>query len=137
MLNRGQFLRRAAAAGIGLSSAGRALDAAAAYTVPGPRVHAYVTRPDLRPPIVSVLMRSATIRGRADMLQARQNADLLIAPELEGIEIRNWKAYDPAVDAGYVAAVQALDSLDAPLTQLRAKRRRQAEIAEQELIDAR
>ena len=86
------------------------------------------------PPIVSVLMRSATIRSGTDMMLARQNADLVIAPELEGIEIRNWKAYDPAVDAGYVAAVQALDSLDAPLTQLRAKRRRQAEIAEEELI---
>jgi hypothetical protein len=65
LLNRGQFLRRAAAAGIGLSSAGRALDAAAAYVVPGPRVHAYVTRPDLRPPIVSVLHheRGATADG--------------------------------------------------------------------------
>ena len=71
------------------------------------------------------------------MLLARQNADLVIAPELEGIEIRNWKAYDPAVDAGYVAAVQMLDSLEVPLTQLRLQKRRRAEIAEEELIDAR
>ena len=55
MLDRGLFLKRAAAAGIGLSQAGRALDAAAGYVKPGPRVHAYETRPDLRPPIVSVL----------------------------------------------------------------------------------
>ncbi len=89
------------------------------------------------PPIVSVLMRSATIRSRAEMMTARQNADVVIAPDLEGIEIRNWKAYDPAVDAGYIAAVQALDSLDRPLSQLRAHRRRQVEIAEAELIDGR
>ena len=89
------------------------------------------------PPIVSVLMRSATIRSRAEMLLARQNADIVIAPEMEGIEIRNWKAYDPAVDAGYVAAVQALDALDRPLTQLRAQRRREAEIVDAEFIDAR
>jgi NTE family protein len=89
------------------------------------------------PPIVSVLMRSATIRGRAEMLLARQNADLVIAPQLSGIEIRNWKAYDEAVDAGYTAAVKALDALETPITQLRSRRTRQAEAAEADLIAAR
>jgi NTE family protein len=82
------------------------------------------------PPIVSVLMRSATIRSRSDMLLARQNADLVIAPQMSGIEIRDWKAYDAAVDAGYTAAVQALDQLEAPITQLRLVHDQRVEAAE-------
>ena len=84
------------------------------------------------PPIVSVLMRSATIRSRGEMLLARQGADLVIAPQMSGIEIRDWKAYDAAVDAGYTAAVQALDQLDGPVTSLRAIRAREAEAADEE-----
>ena len=89
------------------------------------------------PPIISILMRSATIRSRAEMLTARQNADMVINPRLQNIEIRNWKAYDEAVDAGYAAAVQALDGLEQPVTQLRAQKRLRAEAVDAEFIDAR
>jgi NTE family protein len=40
-------------------------------------------------------------------------------PELAGVEIRDWSAYDPAVAAGYAAAIAALDHLDRPLEDLR------------------
>jgi len=63
--SRADFLRRAAVAGIGLAAAGRYLDGTALADSFAPRVHAYETRPDLRPPIVSVLhhVQGATAEG--------------------------------------------------------------------------
>jgi NTE family protein len=71
------------------------------------------------PPIVSVLMRSATLSTGRDLLVGRESTDVLITPEVSDIEIRNWKAYDPAVEAGYRAAREALARLKAPVTALR------------------
>lgn len=71
------------------------------------------------PPIVSVLMRSATITTDADMESSRADADLLILPEPEGSDIRDWKVYDPVVAAGHAAAVEALAKLEGPIETLR------------------
>lgn len=71
------------------------------------------------PPIVSVLMRSATITTDADMEASRAEADLLILPEPEGTDIRDWKVYEPVVAAGHAAAVAALSELDGPIETLR------------------
>lgn len=71
------------------------------------------------PPIVSVLMRSATITTDADMESSRAEADLLILPEPEGSDIRDWKVYDPVVAAGHAAAVAVLAELDGPIETLR------------------
>ena len=58
------------------------------------------------PPIAGLLMRAATIRD--DRLSPRDMADVLILPELPDIELRDWKAYDAAVEAGYTAAMSVL-----------------------------
>lgn len=58
------------------------------------------------PPIAGLLMRAATIRD--DRLTPRDMADILILPELPDIELRDWKAYDAAVEAGYRAAMETL-----------------------------
>lgn len=58
------------------------------------------------PPIAGLLMRAATIRD--DRLSPRDMADILILPELPDIELRDWKAYDSAVEAGYAAAMEVL-----------------------------
>lgn len=71
------------------------------------------------PPIVSVMMRSATITTAADLAQSRAATDLLIIPEPEGVEIRDWKAYDRAVENGYQTTVETLSQLDCPVTMLR------------------
>jgi NTE family protein len=70
------------------------------------------------PPIVSLLMRAATVSTGRDLAAARAACDLLIQPNVEGIDIRDWKAYDPAVRAGYEAAQQALAALTTPVTDL-------------------
>ena len=53
------------------------------------------------PPIVSILMRSATITTDAEMDQSSAAADVLILPKIGGTDIRDWKAYDDPVAAGY------------------------------------
>jgi len=60
------------------------------------------------PPIASVLMRAATLA--VDPWANRSNADLLIAPEMADIDLRDWKRFDEAVASGYEATVAALQS---------------------------
>jgi len=74
------------------------------------------------PPIVSVLMRSATLSTEAELMQARADTDLLILPKPEGVDIRDWKAYDPAVSSGYAAAQAALTTLKCPVEHLHRRR---------------
>lgn len=59
------------------------------------------------PPIAGLLMRSATVN--VNPTAGRELADMLILPELEDVELRDWKAYDAAVEAGYRAAMEALE----------------------------
>ena len=71
------------------------------------------------PPIVSLLMRAATVPTGRDLKAARESVDLLVTPDMTGVEIRDWEAYDPAVSAGYGAMTAALDRIDQPITDLR------------------
>jgi NTE family protein len=64
------------------------------------------------PPIAGLLMRAATVRN--DPLYGRDMTDVMILPDLPGIELRDWTAYDEAVEAGYVAAKAALEGSDIP-----------------------
>ena len=52
------------------------------------------------PPIVSILMRSATVTSDAELTRSRADTDLLIRPEHSGTDIRDWKIYDPVVAVG-------------------------------------
>lgn len=74
------------------------------------------------PPIVSILMRSATLVTDAELEASRAVTDLLVQPTPDGVDIRDWKAFDPAVDAGYRAMRDALAGLDGPVTGLRRRR---------------
>jgi NTE family protein len=82
------------------------------------------------PPIVSLLMRSATVSSMRDIIAARDATDLLVLPDVKNIEIRDWKAFEPAVKAGHEAAAAGLAALHGPLTHLR---RRKAEAARKEV----
>ena len=46
------------------------------------------------------------------------DTDLLILPRPEGVDIRDWKAYAPAVSAGYAATQAALVTLKCPVEHL-------------------
>lgn len=62
------------------------------------------------PPIAGLLMRSATVS--VNPTAGRELVDILVLPELKDIELRDWKAYDEAVEAGYRAAMTALKDSD-------------------------
>ncbi|WP_421731490.1 patatin-like phospholipase family protein [Brevundimonas sp.] len=81
------------------------------------------------PPIVSILMRSATITTDIELARSRAETDLLILPRPSGTDIRDWKIYDPVVASGRVAADEALATLEGPLGELR-KRKAAALVAE-------
>ncbi len=58
------------------------------------------------PPIVSVLIRAATLPGaRLIAMGIGNTADLVITPELSGIGLGDWKAYEPAKATGYRAVM--------------------------------
>jgi NTE family protein len=80
------------------------------------------------PPIVSILMRSATLTTDADIESSRAATDLLIQPTPDRLDIRDWKGFNVGVAAGYLAASEALARLDGPVTGLR-RRRPGADIA--------
>ncbi len=68
------------------------------------------------PPIANLLMRAATISVNPNA--HRDLTDLLIVPDPPGVELRDWKEYDPAVKAGYDSAVKALSELRGPLNSI-------------------
>jgi NTE family protein len=65
------------------------------------------------PPIANLLMRAATVSINPN--QHRSLTDILIVPELKGIELRDWKEYEPAVEEGYLSMKEALADLKGPL----------------------
>jgi NTE family protein len=74
------------------------------------------------PPIVSVLMRAATVSTSRDLAAAREATDLLVQPDTNRIEIRDFTAYEPAVTEGYRAMNEAMAKLDQPVQTLRRRR---------------
>jgi len=64
------------------------------------------------PPIVSVLMRSATISSAA-MLPPPRDDLIEIVPLVEGVSLQDWKAFDSAVASGYRAAMASAEQLSA------------------------
>ncbi len=65
------------------------------------------------PPIAALLMRAATVS--LNPLDATQHTDMLITPDIEDIELRDWKAYDEVVERGYISTKKALAQLTGPL----------------------
>ena len=59
------------------------------------------------PPIISLLMRTATARHERTLKV--HPADIMIAPQVQGVELRDWSEYDRAVEAGYEAAKAAIE----------------------------
>jgi NTE family protein len=63
------------------------------------------------PPIVSVLIRSATMPSLAAEAANRDVQALEIVPKVDGVGLQDWKAFAPAVEAGYRATMEAADRL--------------------------
>jgi NTE family protein len=100
---------------------GRGRSIEAADVEKPPSLWSWLTSGEWRrgPPIVSVLIRSATVRAGPELMLSHAATDLLIEPNVDMIEIRDWKAFDPAVDIGYATMREALEKLSRPVTDLR------------------
>lgn len=59
------------------------------------------------PPIVSLLMRTATARHERTL--KIHPADIMIAPTVPGVELRDWDEYEKAVSNGYKTAKAAIE----------------------------
>jgi len=68
------------------------------------------------PPIANLLMRAATIS--IDPNKHRSLTDILVVPQMKDVELRDWKEYDEAVEAGYNDMRQALNDVKGPLAQI-------------------
>lgn len=66
------------------------------------------------PPIANLLMRAATVS--VNPIMHRGLTDVLVTPQLAGIELRDWKSYDMAVEAGYRSMVEALSDSSGALS---------------------
>jgi NTE family protein len=70
------------------------------------------------PPVISLLIRAATVSSARDQAHTQEACNLLVIPTIEGVELRDWKAFEPAVEAGYQAMKTALANLNQPLIDL-------------------
>ena len=80
--------------------------------------------PEWNEKLAAILAISQKMNSERDLgalldLIAREATDVLILPEVDNIEIRNWKGFEPAVEAGYRAANEVLDKLTHPVIDLR------------------
>jgi len=64
------------------------------------------------PGIVSILLRAATVGSDAETLSSRTHTDLLLEPPMPDIGMRDWKAFDRAVETGYRYAAARLAEVD-------------------------
>jgi NTE family protein len=63
----------------------------------------------LLPPIISILMRAGTVTNDDQNRANAEAADLVMSPPLGDIDIRDWRAFDRAVDIGYRYALGVLE----------------------------
>ena len=71
------------------------------------------------PPVVALLIRSATVTTHREFVAAREASDVLVVPQIPDVGLQDWRSYGPAVEAGYAAARDVLAGLDGPLTRVR------------------
>ena len=60
----------------------------------------------------------ATVSSLRDQASIKEACDLMVVPRIEGVELRDWKAFAPAVASGYEAMTAALGELKTPLIDL-------------------
>lgn len=96
---------------IGVDVARKGSFSADPYHAP-PGFFSWVRQNGLRaaPPIVSLLMRVATTRIECE--PGHPTPDILITPELDDIELRDWRKYDAAVAEGRAEMADALDGAE-------------------------
>lgn len=68
------------------------------------------------PSIISILMRAGTVGSTAQRRVVREQADFLYEPPLEGIGMRDWRAFDRAIAQGYAHTMLEIEKHGVPLS---------------------
>jgi NTE family protein len=68
------------------------------------------------PSIISILMRAGTVGSDLQRRSVREQADFLFEPPLDGIGMRDWKAFDRAIAQGYAHASLEIEKHGVPLS---------------------
>jgi len=63
-----------------------------------------------KPPVISLLMRTGTVSGEQQYREQTESSYVTFSPPLGKIDIRDWKAYDEAVELGYQYMKQQLET---------------------------
>lgn len=64
-----------------------------------------------RPNIFQLLWRSGMVNSAAATVARREQTDLLLQPPLEDVDLLNWRAFDRAIEAGYLHARERLGGM--------------------------
>jgi NTE family protein len=65
-----------------------------------------------RPTILQILIRAGMVNTEAATAAGRQMTDLLLQPPLASVDLLHWKAFQRAIDAGYLHARERIAALD-------------------------
>jgi NTE family protein len=68
------------------------------------------------PSIISILMRAGTVGSNLQRKNVRALADFLYEPPLEGIGMRDWKAFERAIEQGYAHTMLEIQKHGVPLS---------------------
>jgi NTE family protein len=68
-----------------------------------------------RPNLFQILLRSGMVSSSAVTQMHRDQADLLLQPPLEKIDMLRWRSFDDAIAAGYAHVVERLKQVPPPL----------------------
>ena len=63
-----------------------------------------------RPGILRILWRAGMVNSAHTAVAQRDQADLLLRPALESVDLLDWRAFPRAIDIGYRAALEALEA---------------------------
>ena len=64
------------------------------------------------PGIVSLLLRAATVGGTIQTRNSREHADLILAPPMQSIRIRDWRSFDHAIEEGYRDTMERMGEIE-------------------------
>ena len=73
------------------------------------------------PNILQILLCSGSLSTQLITDANRQQSSILLTPELEGIGVLDWRAFDRAIDAGYRSTVERMDEIKKALIHDRRK----------------
>ncbi|MCW5751970.1 MAG: patatin-like phospholipase family protein [Alphaproteobacteria bacterium] len=63
-----------------------------------------------RPNILQILLRAGTVNGGQQSLRIREQADIILKPPMQNIDMLNWRSFDQAIAAGYDYAMRRLET---------------------------